>query len=165
MYYQYFTFIVNDLRDFSAIDLTVIEENFKIIGIKYGHIKMDDNYIKTDTDNINNVKNQLDEYFNAKRVNFDFPYELRGTEFQVKVWNALKTIEFSQSKSYSDIADMIALPKATRAVANACGKNPLLIVIPCHRVIRKDGSIGGFSCGVDVKHRLVNFENMQFMVN
>jgi len=83
------------------------------------------------------------------------PLDLRGTDFQRKVWTALQTIPEGDVCSYSDVAEMIGLPRAVRAVANACGKNPVPLIVPCHRVIRKDGSLGGYGMGLWRKRALL----------
>ncbi|NLY87969.1 MAG: methylated-DNA--[protein]-cysteine S-methyltransferase [Clostridiales bacterium] len=101
---------------------------------------------------------QLYEYFVGKRKIFDFPYELIGTDFQKKVWNKLTEIPYGSLVSYLYIAKAIDNPSASRAVGNAVGKNPLLIVVPCHRVIKKDGNMGGFSSGIQLKKYLIELE-------
>ncbi|MDC1210217.1 MGMT family protein [Pseudomonadota bacterium] len=83
--------------------------------------------------------------------------KLKGTEFQLKVWNEIKKIPKGNVKTYKEIAEIIGNPNSARAVANACGKNPFLIEIPCHRVIRSDGGLGGYSGkgGIDMKKNLL----------
>lgn len=93
----------------------------------------------------------------------NYPLLLIGTEFQISVWQALLTIPSGKVVSYNDIAHMIHHPKAVRAVANAIGKNPILNIIPCHRVIYHNGKIGGFSCGIDIKEKLLSFEKSDFL--
>ena len=85
---------------------------------------------------------------------------LEGTEFQIKVWNELKKIPIGETKTYKEIAKLIGSPKAARAVANACGKNPYPITVPCHRVVRSDGGLGGYSGkgGVETKRQLLENE-------
>lgn len=102
--------------------------------------------------------NQLIEYFQGKRKNFDLPLEPAGTEFQKKVWKALCTIPYGQTKSYGEIAAQIGNPKACRAVGGANNKNPIMIFIPCHRVIGADGSLVGFGGGLDAKKYMLNLE-------
>ena len=87
------------------------------------------------------------------------PLDLRGTDFQRKVWAALQTIPYGSTSSYSDVARMIGEPRAVRAVANACGDNPVPLIIPCHRVIRKDGSLGGYGLGIHRKRQLLAMES------
>ena len=86
--------------------------------------------------------------------------KLNGTKFQISVWNEIKKIPKGQTKTYKDIALALKKPKSSRAVANACGKNPLLIEIPCHRVIRSDGKLGGYSGkgGINQKRKLLKEE-------
>ncbi len=88
---------------------------------------------------------------------------LEGTEFQIKVWNELKKIPIGETKTYKEIAKLIGSPKAARAVANACGKNPYPIAIPCHRVVRSDGGLGGYSGkgGVETKRQLLENERLR----
>lgn len=102
---------------------------------------------------------QIEEYFAGKRRSFNIPYRFAfGTDFQKSVWNALCEIPYGETRSYSEIAARIGKPKASRAVGAAAGKNPLLIVVPCHRMIGKNGSMTGFACGVDVKRKLLEIE-------
>lgn len=102
---------------------------------------------------------QLQEYFEGKRTRFDFPYELRGTEFQKKVWNALCEIPYGETRSYKDIAVAIGNPKACRAVGMANNRNPISIVVPCHRVIGSDGKMVGYGGGLDMKEKLLKLES------
>jgi AraC family transcriptional regulator, regulatory protein of adaptative response / methylated-DNA-[protein]-cysteine methyltransferase len=83
------------------------------------------------------------------------PLDIRGTDFQLRVWSALQRIPLGSTRSYSDVAEMIGEPAAVRAVANACGSNPVPLIIPCHRVIRKDGSLGGYGLGLPRKKALL----------
>jgi AraC family transcriptional regulator of adaptative response/methylated-DNA-[protein]-cysteine methyltransferase len=83
------------------------------------------------------------------------PLDLRGTDFQIKVWTALQRIPLGQTRSYSDVAAMVGEPRAVRAVANACASNPVSLIVPCHRVIRKDGSLGGYGLGLPRKKLLL----------
>ncbi|MBU8918361.1 methylated-DNA--[protein]-cysteine S-methyltransferase [Bacillus sp. FJAT-29953] len=101
---------------------------------------------------------ELIEYFEGKRTNFTVPNDLHGTEFQVAVWNALCEIPFGQTKSYSDIANKINKPAAVRAVGAAIGANPLLITVPCHRVVGKNGSLTGYRGGLEMKTQLLDLE-------
>lgn len=101
---------------------------------------------------------ELIEYFQGKRKIFDLPLEPEGTEFQKKVWKALCTIPYGQTRSYGEIAAQIGNPKACRAVGGANNKNPVMIFIPCHRVIGADGSLVGFGGGLDAKKYMLNLE-------
>ena len=104
------------------------------------------------------LKKQLIEYFAGDRQSFDLPVMLTGTEFQQQTWRALQEIPFGQTRSYAQQAQAIGRPRAVRAVGAANGKNPISIVIPCHRVIGKDGSLTGFAGGTDTKRRLLEME-------
>jgi len=101
---------------------------------------------------------QLEEYFAGSRHTFDLPLDFGGTDFQKKVWNALLTIPFGETRSYADIARSIGSPTATRAVGAANGRNPISIVAPCHRVIGADGGLTGFAGGLEAKQFLLQLE-------
>ncbi|MBF7691061.1 methylated-DNA--[protein]-cysteine S-methyltransferase [Acinetobacter pollinis] len=108
---------------------------------------------------------QLNEYFNKKRQDFDIPLDfLGGTPFQQSVWNALKKIPFATTWSYSDVASYLNHPLAIRAIGGTIGKNPLSIIIPCHRVIGKNGKLTGFAGGLDRKKYLLEIENIRIDV-
>jgi len=104
------------------------------------------------------AERQLSEYFSGTRTEFDLPLELNGSEFQKKVWRALREIPFGQTRSYLDLAKTVGSAKAVRAVGAANGKNPLSIVVPCHRVVGANGSLTGFAGGLDVKAKLLALE-------
>ena len=105
---------------------------------------------------------QLDEYFANKRTTFDLPIQYpNGTPFQYSVWNALRDIPYGETRSYKDIAVAIGNPKAVRAIGQANTRNPILLHVPCHRVINKKGSIGGFGCGVEIKKQLLQLEGIK----
>ena len=101
---------------------------------------------------------EIREYFMGQRTAFFSPLDLRGTPFQVQVWRELLHIPFGQTRSYSEIATNIGRPRAVRAVGGANGANPIPIIIPCHRVIGKNGTLTGYSGGLDIKTKLLNFE-------
>lgn len=102
--------------------------------------------------------NELSTYFDGTLTTFSVPLHFYGTDFQMNVWNALLSIDYGQTVSYSHIASLIGNPKAIRAVGSAIGKNPIPIIIPCHRVINKNGSLGGFNGGMKIKERLLAIE-------
>ena len=104
------------------------------------------------------LRQQLDEYFRGARVDFDLPLEPRGTDFQMQVWGALRTIPSGSTRSYADIARIIGRPTAVRAVASANGDNRISILIPCHRVIGSDGKLVGYGGGIWRKERLLAIE-------
>ncbi|MBL0388311.1 methylated-DNA--[protein]-cysteine S-methyltransferase [Tumebacillus sp. ITR2] len=103
---------------------------------------------------------QLREYFTGERHTFDVEFDLRGTDFQIAVWRALYDIPYGETRSYLEIATAIGNPKAVRAVGGACGKNPVSLIIPCHRVLGKSGAMTGFSAagGIDSKQKMLHFE-------
>ncbi|TWI56137.1 methylated-DNA--[protein]-cysteine S-methyltransferase [Halalkalibacter nanhaiisediminis] len=106
------------------------------------------------------IREQLEDYFSGKRATFDLPLDLCGTIFQKKVWNALKNIGYGKTKSYKEIAQEIGAPKAVRAVGGANNKNPIPIIIPCHRVIGSNGNMVGYGGGLDKKEILLSLEGV-----
>lgn len=100
----------------------------------------------------------LQEYFNGRELDPHLSIDIQATAFQWRVWQALRKIPYGETRSYSEIARAIGQPKAVRAVANACARNPVGLVIPCHRVIREDGSLGGYGGGVERKRALLSRE-------
>ena len=101
---------------------------------------------------------EVEEYFAGKRREFTFPLDLRGTDFQVACWRALLAIPYGETRSYADIARAIGKPNAFRAVGMANNRNPIAIVVPCHRVIASDGTLCGYGGGLEVKRRLLQLE-------
>jgi methylated-DNA-[protein]-cysteine S-methyltransferase len=101
---------------------------------------------------------QLDEYFAGERTSFDLALDPQGTPFQRRVWFALADIPYGKTTSYAELARRVGSPKAFRAVGQANGKNPLAIILPCHRVINSDGSIGGYGGGLPMKRQLLALE-------
>ncbi len=106
------------------------------------------------------TKKQLEQYFAGKRTSFDVALDLVGTEFQVRAWRALCRIPFGKTISYGQQAANIKKPKAFRAVGSANGKNPIPIIVPCHRVVASDGSLGGYSLGLKMKKQLLALEGV-----
>jgi methylated-DNA-[protein]-cysteine S-methyltransferase len=104
------------------------------------------------------TERQLGEYFAGTRTHFNLPLEARGSEFERKVWRALKKIPYGKTKSYLDLAKAIGSPKACRAVGAANSRNPLPIVVPCHRVIGANGKLTGFAGGLEKKATLLAHE-------
>lgn len=101
---------------------------------------------------------QLDEYFGGRRTEFDVPLDPRGTEFQLRAWQALRAIPYGETATYAEQARRIGSPSAVRAVGAANGRNPLSIVVPCHRVVGADGSLTGYAGGVEAKRFLLSLE-------
>ncbi len=102
------------------------------------------------------------EYLEGKRRNFTLSLDLKGTPFQMKVWKELLKIPYGETRTYKDIAEAIGNPKAYRAVGNALNKNPVLIVVPCHRVIGSNGQLTGFGGGIELKAWLLKLENSRY---
>lgn len=105
------------------------------------------------------TRQQLQEYFSGQRQDFDLPLKPQGTEFQQQVWKALQKVGYGVIASYQEIASRIGKPKAVRAVGAANGRNPIPIVIPCHRIIGSNGKLTGYAGGLDIKEKLLRLEN------
>jgi methylated-DNA-[protein]-cysteine S-methyltransferase len=104
------------------------------------------------------AEQQLNEYFAGKRKTFNLPLDMRGTPFQKNVWEALLAIPFGETRSYGDLAKQLGTPSASRAVGAANGRNPISIVVPCHRVIGSSGKLTGFAGGLETKAHLLGLE-------
>jgi methylated-DNA-[protein]-cysteine S-methyltransferase len=136
--------------------LRIITSDTVVLGIDFSDLK---GASKEDSPVImKETIRQLDEYFSGKRKNFSLKVELKGTDFQKSIWNAMSKIPYGKTASYKDLAVMAGKPKAARAVGGACHRNPIGIVLPCHRVIGSDGSLTGFGSGLDLKEKLLNHE-------
>lgn len=113
-------------------------------------------------DNHHNIlieaERQLKEYFAGERCSFSIPLDMHGTPFQKDVWRALQGIPFGKTRSYGQIANQLGKPSASRAVGAANGRNPISIIVPCHRVIGSTGKLTGFAGGLEAKERLLNLE-------
>lgn len=136
--------------------LYIAEECGHIVRISFDEINAE----KFETPLIKKTYKELSEYFNGKRKNFDIPIKLAGTAFQLKVWNELKQIPYGKTASYKDIAIKIGREKAYRAVGMANNKNPVAIIIPCHRVIGSNKSLTGYAGGLDIKEKLLKIEGV-----
>ena len=110
------------------------------------------------------AEKQLAEYFSRKRKSFTVPLDMRGTYFQKQVWEALLGIPFGETRTYGQIAHQLGNPKATRAVGAANGRNPIAIIVPCHRVVGFSGKLTGFAGGLDAKDRLLKLERQSEML-
>lgn len=104
------------------------------------------------------VAAQLVEYFEGERREFTFPIRLRGTPFEMTVWQALRGIPYGDTMTYGELAQAIGILNGARAVGGANGRNPLPVVVPCHRVVAADGALGGYGGGLDLKRRLLELE-------
>lgn len=109
---------------------------------------------------LKNACRQINEYFEGRRKTFTLPYQTFGTPFEISVWNEIAKIPYGSTISYSCLADAAGSPKGARAAGGSCGKNPLPIIIPCHRVIGSQGSLTGFSGGLEIKKFLLKMEGV-----
>lgn len=135
--------------------LYLVASEDKLFGIHW-----DEQEVKKGTNVvIEMTENQIGEYLEGTRESFNIPLDLKGTEFQKKVWKQLQKIPFGKTISYKQLAERVGNPKASRAVGSANGKNPISIIVPCHRVIASDGSLGGYYGGCDLKTKLLEIEN------
>lgn len=138
--------------------LGIEEENGSISRVFFGDGVEKQGIVTAETPQIRKAATQLDEYFAGKRTSFDLELAPHGTEFQQSVWSALQEIPFGEVRSYKEIAEMVGSAKACRAVGMANNKNPIVIIIPCHRVIGADGSMTGYAGGLPVKEYLLKLE-------
>jgi len=143
--------------------LTAFASDKGLVAISWADDPTVDGKYDDATDGMNDVlaaaEEQLDEYFAGDRTEFELPLDLRGTEFQVQAWKALADIPFGQTTSYGKQARNIGRPKAVRAIGAANGKNPVPIVLPCHRVVGANGALTGFAGGLEVKRFLLDLES------
>lgn len=142
--------------------LFILENNGSIVGISNKVEGWQGTYKETEV--IKETYRQLSEYLDGKRELFDIPIKTQGTDFQEKVWKALKQIPYGETRSYKEIAIEIGNPKAMRAVGMANNRNPIMIVIPCHRVIGANGQLIGYGGGLDVKEKLLTLEKAKYPV-
>jgi len=133
--------------------ISALENKGKITKIKFGKL-----HKKTQSIILNKFKRNIKIFFSKKIKKLDIPYEIKGNHTQKRVWNELKKIKYGKTKSYGQIAKKLNL--SARYVGKICGQNKLLLLVPCHRVIRTDGSLGGFSSmgGIKLKKRLLELE-------
>ena len=137
--------------------LTVIESDNCITHIHFGEVNVMG--IETrKTELIEETEKQINAFYSGERDSFDLPLTLNGTEFQNKVWKALLDIPKGETRSYKDIAEAVGSPNASRAVGMANNRNPIPVIIPCHRVIGKNGKLVGFAGGLDLKEKMLMIE-------
>ena len=153
MYYCYFDTPIGELL------LAGEDSALSMIGFPKGSMRREPeaDWIFNETQ-LADVSQQLREYFSGERREFDLPLKLSGTEFQVSVLEALQDIPYGETTSYGEIAKRIGRPKAVRAVGAANGRNPIPIIVPCHRVIGSTGDLTGFGGGLDTKEALLRLE-------
>ena len=141
--------------------LLLVGENGALVHVEFekrGHAIPPDPAWREDNSALRPQARQLTEYFRGKRRAFDIELDLRGTDFQIEVWNALLDIPYGETISYGELAGRIGRPNASRAVGAANGKNPIPIIIPCHRVIGSNGTLTGFGGGLPTKRALLELE-------
>ncbi len=143
---------------FGTIFLSFEEKLLTGLRCREGFYQITEEELSSRTDFSDMVMKQIEEYLQGTRQTFDINFRLDGTEFQKKVWNALLEIPYGETRSYKEIAEAIGNPKAVRAVGSANNKNPVLLLVPCHRVIGADGSLTGYAGGLEMKQYLLNLE-------
>lgn len=157
------------IRGDSSLYLVATDEGLHYVGSKSGGIDEINNWVKKvypqaklkeDYEKITKYVNQLTEYMDGKRKGFEVDIVFKGTPFQESVWKALQTIPYGETRSYSDIAKSVGNEKAVRAVGSAIGANPIAIIVPCHRVIGKNGSLSGYRGGIEMKKDLLTIEGI-----
>lgn len=139
---------------------TLNEEDGSITNLSFGDSsKLPKNVEIKETPLLKKAHQQLEEYFQGQRQKFDLPLSPQGTDFQKKVWQALQTIPYGQTATYKEIAIKAGSPKGSRAVGMANNKNPIGIIIPCHRVIGTNGTLTGYAGGLELKQQLLDLES------
>lgn len=136
--------------------ITLASDGAAITNLVFGAAQLDG--VETPTALTNEAANQIQEYLAGKRTVFDLPLAPAGTAFQQQVWRALQDIPYGTTRSYAQVAAAIGKPKAMRAVGGANNKNPLPILIPCHRVVGQNGDLVGYAAGVGIKKFLLDLE-------
>jgi len=153
MSYQYLHTPIGTLR--------LVSNDTQLIKIEFENQHSDDDHLEASNAVLADCADQLSDYFAGRRQRFDLRLAVQGTTFQQSVWNALTDIPYGELRSYQDIARTIGNPAAVRAVGAANGRNPLPIVVPCHRVIGSNGSLTGFAGGLEAKTFLLELEGCQ----
>ena len=138
---------------FEGMELGIVVKDGKVREVEFG--KYPDN---GGGEEVEEVRRQLREYLSGKRKEFDLKLEPQGTQFQKDVWNAMLEIPYGETRSYKEIAQRIGRPLAYRAVGQASNRNPIAIIIPCHRVVGSNGSLTGYGGGMPIKIRLLDLE-------
>lgn len=143
--------------------LTITEEEGAITEVLFGKVGEDQTFLAEATPILQETEKQLAEYFAGIRKAFDLPLAPEGTDFQKSVWQALQQIPYGETRSYKEIATAVGNPKASRAVGLANNRNPISIVIPCHRVIGANGKLVGYGGGLGIKEALLQLEKNRKM--
>ncbi|MGE5456522.1 MAG: methylated-DNA--[protein]-cysteine S-methyltransferase [Ignavibacteriales bacterium] len=138
--------------------ITIVTEDECLIEIIYGRKNIG---VLKETTLIKEIKKQIDEYLSGNRKEFNVPIKMIGTDFQIKVWNELIKIKYGESICYQELAERVKNKNYARAVGLANNKNPIPIIVPCHRVIGKRGNLVGYAGGLDIKDKLLAIENKE----
>jgi methylated-DNA-[protein]-cysteine S-methyltransferase len=149
------------VMDSSCGPLTLVAIDGRLSGLymeRQRHRPAQETFGEPDPQPFVEVIRQLEEYFASQRTSFDVPITLSGTDFQRRVWTALREIPYGQTVSYGQLADRLGQPTASRAVGLANGKNPISVIVPCHRVVGTDGGLTGYGGGLERKQFLLDFE-------
>jgi len=145
---------------YNEVDIGITAEKNAIINVFFGR-DIPKGFTKEETPLIKKAALQIEEYFAGKRKKFSLPLVMHGTEFQMDVWKALQSIPYGETRSYKDIAIQIGRPKAMRAVGLANNRNPISIIVPCHRVIGHNGKLVGYGGGLPLKKYLLELEGIK----
>ena len=145
---------------YKICNLGIAEEDGTICRILFANSKTPGGFEKTETHLIKKAAAQFGGYFDGKIKNFDLPIMLHGTDFQIAVWKALQNIPYGETISYGKLAAITGNPKASRAVGMANHRNPIPIIIPCHRVIGSNGNLTGYAGGLELKRKLLELEQL-----
>lgn len=154
MFYQIFHSFIGDFF--------ILEQEGAIVMLHQDFSLLPSNATLSPTALLDKAKDQLNSYFKGELKDFALPYDLRGSEFEKRIYQELSLIPYGKTLSYQDLANQINSPHSARAVGNALGKNPLLLLIPCHRVICKNGKLGGYVLGGKKKRGLLGLEGLYF---
>lgn len=137
---------------------TIAEDGVGICGLYFGERQVPQEWTEKETPLLVKAARQMEEYFSGDRKQFDLPLSLKGTPFQLADWAALQAIPYGQTRCYQQIAEQMGNPKACRAVGLANNRNPVAVIVPCHRVLGKDGKLVGYAGGLSVKKGLLELE-------
>jgi methylated-DNA-[protein]-cysteine S-methyltransferase len=148
------------IHDSPVGPLMLVSDGARLIGVHFTGWNLPDMAVRASDEVLVRTARQLDAYFAGGLRRFDLPLGLGGTAFQARVWTALRDIPFGETRSYAQLAEAIGKPSAMRAVGAANGRNPIAIVVPCHRVIGADGSLTGFGGGIERKRFLLRLEQV-----
>jgi len=139
-------------------EIGIVEENGMVTNILFPGVDVPEDAVVKETPLIKETSGQLRENLAGKRYTFDIPLSPSGTEFMLRVWKELQAIPYGKTRTYREVAERTGNARASRAVGNACNRNPIPILIPCHRVVGSDGKLTGYRGGLETKGRLLEWE-------